>query len=558
MMISTKQDQTVQLEQIAPHILYTDLSQENFCLALQTSLGQHSKEKGNLSLLQDAALGPGTYVLIDSPEKPLLGCLDEHQFLRLKELFDSATGLLWVGFGATASSSNPTTGSVTGFLRSLRSENEGMSYVALDLDGRSQTAQETQLDVIARMFHSRFSNPADSSEFEYASHNGFIEIPRMVEEEMANKIIRPLLTTETELQPLWQKDVHRVLQMRQVGFLDSFYFAAQPHTKLSDDEVEICAKSAGLNFKDVLIASGALPSPLNLGLECAGTIARVGGKVLGLEVGDRVCALGLSTFATHARVSSRYTVKIPQTTDFSVAASIPTVFTTAYYCIYIAGALKPGEVVLIHSATGGLGQACLKMAQHIGARIIATCGSPEKVKFLQTAYGLSQDHILNSRSYRYESQVMRITKGRGVDVLINDQAGDGLREGWACMGMFGRFIDVAKRDSIENASLPMAQFATGVTYLPVPLDLYMEHQQESLAYALQEGTALVFEGKMTPIEPITTFKMSEVEKAFRFMQSGKHIGKIVLNLGDDDQVKVVLLMQSPIVIIVLKLLLGYY
>ena len=79
-MISTKQDQTVQLEQMTPHILYTDLSQENFCLALQTSLGQHSKEKGNLSLLQDAALGPGTYVLIDSPEKPLLRCLDEHDF----------------------------------------------------------------------------------------------------------------------------------------------------------------------------------------------------------------------------------------------------------------------------------------------------------------------------------------------------------------------------------------------------------------------------------------------------------------------------------------------
>lgn len=187
MMISTKQDQAAQLEQIAPHILYRDPSQENFCLALQTSLGQHSKEKGNLPLLQDAALSSETYIVIDSPEKPLLGYLNEHQFLRLQELFDSATGLLWVGFGGTASSSNPTTGSVTGFLRSLRSANEGMSYVVLDLDGRSQTAQDTQLDVIARMFHSRFINPADSSDFEYASHNGFIEIPRMVEDEMANK-----------------------------------------------------------------------------------------------------------------------------------------------------------------------------------------------------------------------------------------------------------------------------------------------------------------------------------------------------------------------------------
>ena len=104
----------------------------------------------------------------------------------------------------------------------------------------------------------------------------------------------------------------------------------------------------------------------------------------------------------------------------------------------------------------------------------------------------------------------------------------------------------------------MAQFTQGVTYLPVPLDLYMDHQQESMAHALQGGTALIFEGKMTPIEPITTFKMSEVEKAFRFMQSGKHIGKIVLNLDDDDQVQLGLLMQCPIVIIVLKLLLGYY
>ena len=545
LMIATKKDQETQMELVAPHMLFVNPAQKDFCLALQASIGQGSNGKvgGSMSLLDEAVLSSGTYVLIDDPEKPLLGCLDEQQFAQLRKLFNSALGLLWVFPGGAEDSSNPTTGSVTGFLRTLRSENGGVPYIVLDLGASSQISQDMRLDVITRIYYQRFNAQAygaDTIDYEYALHDGIIEIPRLVEYEMANNFVRPSLAIKTELQPLWLDDVPRVLKMRQIGFLDSFFLAVQKPSdlRLLEGEVEICVKSAGLNFKDVLIASGTLPAPLNLGLECAGIVTRVSSEALGLRVGDRVCASGNNTFATHVKIPSCYAVKIPDDMDFCSAASLPTVFTTAYYCLYVSARLRSDETVLIHSATGGLGQACLKMAKLIGAKIIATCGSQEKVEFLQNTYGLPRAHILNSRSHRYESDVMRITKGKGVDVLINDQAGDGLREGWACMAMFGRFIDVAKRDSNENARLPMGQFAKGVTYLPVPLDLYMDHQRDIMAHALQQGVALVLEGKVTPIEPITTFKISEVEKAFRLMQSGKHVGKIVLNLDDNDAVQV--------------------
>ena len=543
MMVATKEDQTVQSELIAPNVLYTHPSQKDFCLALQSSMEGRPKKTGDLDCLTDAVFSPGNYILIDSPESLLLGCLDAHQFKQLQKLFDSAEGLLWVSFGGEGKGSNPTTGSVTGFLRSLRSENEGVPYVHLDLGPQSHTPRDTQMNVITRILRLRLDSKAheeDSPDFEYRLYDGIIKIPRLVEDKDANGHVRPMSAERTELQPLRCKGVYRKLDMRQIGLLDSFYFGSQnlSDMEIADDEVEVCVKSAGLNFKDVLIASGTLPAPLNLGIECAGEITRVGSEALGLKVGDRVCAIGSSTLATHVRVSSRCTIKIPQSMDFAVAASIPTVFTTACYCLYVTTRLKFGEVILIHSATGGLGQACLKMAQAIGAKIIATCGSQEKVNFLRDTYGLPRGHILNSRSHRYTTEVMRITEGKGVDVLINDQAGDGLREGWACMARFGRFIDVAKRDSIENANLPMDQFAKGVAYLPVPLDLHMVHQPEAMTHALQKGVALVLGGEVSSIEPITAFKASEIEKAFRFMQSGKHIGKIVLNMETDDQVEV--------------------
>ena len=543
MMVSTKQDQMAPSGPLPLQILYATPSQRGFCTALQTSLDSSFSRSTSISHLSEAVPDASMYIMVDSPENPLLGCLNEKQFLKLQELFESATGMLWVSFGGVSYASNPGTGSAIGFLRSLRSETKGVPYVSLTLDTESCTKKD-QLNTIARILqlssHTQ-ENISIEPDFEYALQDGIISVPRLVEDEMANQNVRPPLTTETERQPLWQKGNSLALQMRQVGLLDSFFFATQNpiNDALEDGEVEICVKSAGLNFKDVLIATGSLPAPLNLGLECAGTIIKVGKpEVGGVRAGDRVCAVVANAFATHVRTPARTVVKIPPSMEFSVAASLPTVFATAYFCIFVAAGLKSGEVILIHSATGGLGQACLKMAQLVGANIIATCGSQEKVDFLRETYGIPQNNILNSRSHRYEAEVMRLTRGKGVDVLINDQAGDGLREGWACMATFGRFVDVAKRDSIENASLPMGQFARGASYLPVPLDLYMDQRQDVMVNALKKGLDLVFEGKITPIEPIKTFKLSDVEKAFRFMQSGKHIGKIVLNMDDDDQVQV--------------------
>ncbi len=138
--------------------------------------------------------------------------------------------------------------------------------------------------------------------------------------------------------------------------------------------------------------------------------------------------------------------KMPEDMSFEAAATLPCVYTTVYYSIFDVARLQRGESILIHAAAGGLGQAAIILAQHIGADIYVTVSSSAKKQFLIDTYGLSEDHVFNSRDLTFAKGVKRMTGGRGVDVVLNSLAGEALRQTWLCVAPFGRFVEVGKRD----------------------------------------------------------------------------------------------------------------
>ena len=124
---------------------------------------------------------------------------------------------------------------------------------------------------------------------------------------------------------------------------------------------------------------------------------------------------------------------------------------------------------------------------------------------------------------------MALTDGKGVDVVINSLAGDALRETWKCIAMFGRFVELGKKDSIQNANLGMAPFERCASFIAVGFDLFGAYKSTVPRKALRQVMDLFARGDLTPVTPITSYSIADVEKAFRFMQSGNHIGKIVIN-----------------------------
>jgi NADPH:quinone reductase-like Zn-dependent oxidoreductase len=231
-------------------------------------------------------------------------------------------------------------------------------------------------------------------------------------------------------------------------------------------------------------------------------------------------------------------VHIPNDMTFETAASLPTQYVTAYLSLYDIARLQPGESVLIHSATGGVGQAAVMLAQRVGAEVFVTVGSDEKRQFVMEHYGIQPDHILFSRDTSFAGKIMEMTEGRGVDVVLNSLAGALLQESFNCLAPFGRFVELGKRDFELNNSLAMEAFTRAVTFSSVDIITLGERKPMQANRILKHVVKLVAAKEIDAVHPVTVYPLSDVEKAFRLMQAGKHMGKIVLSVTPETLVSV--------------------
>ena len=302
-------------------------------------------------------------------------------------------------------------------------------------------------------------------------------------------------------------------------------------------------RAFGLNFRDIMAAMGMLKEvKQEMGVECAGVITRIGGslsKNQDLKVGDRVCALTVhGHFANRVRVPSTSVSRIPDSMSFETAASMVIAFVTAYFSLFWAGRGETGESVLIHAAAGGVGQACIVLAQWRGLEIFATVGSQEKRDFLIDTYGISPDRIFSSRDPSFAGKILAATEEKGVDMIINSLAGQLLSESWNLLAPHGRFVEIGKRDIHENKSLEMEPFRRALSFIHVDVVQLADHKGMVVQQILQQIVRLLEQGIIRNISPITTYPLADVARAFRIMQAGNHIGKLVLVPGHEDMIKV--------------------
>jgi acyl transferase domain-containing protein/NADPH:quinone reductase-like Zn-dependent oxidoreductase/SAM-dependent methyltransferase/aryl carrier-like protein len=295
-------------------------------------------------------------------------------------------------------------------------------------------------------------------------------------------------------------------------------------------EIEVCA--ASLNFRDVMKALGLYPTDggdyMMLGDECAGRIVAVGEGVEGFQAGDEVIAIAPGSLGSHVTTLAAFVMPKPAHLTFEEAATIPVVFLTAHYALHHMARIRAGERVLIHSATGGVGLAALQIAQHVGAEVFATAGSPEKRELLQL---LGAQHVMDSRSLSFADHIMEITGGQGVDIVLNSLAGKAIAKGISCLAAYGRFLELGKRDIYQNSKLGLWGFRKNVSFFAIDLGGLLTEKPTFIKALFSEVSERIVEQTFHPL-PHRVFPVSRIGEAFRHMAQARHIGKIVISMHE--------------------------
>jgi NADPH:quinone reductase-like Zn-dependent oxidoreductase len=293
-------------------------------------------------------------------------------------------------------------------------------------------------------------------------------------------------------------------------------------------------KAGGINFRDVMKTLGMYPgNPRDLtwlGDDFAGTVLSVGANVQNFKPGDAVLGMALYAFRSHLNVHHRAVFKMPAGMTFEEAASLPTAFLTAYYAIVHLAQMRAGEKILIHAGTGGVGQAAIQVAKDIGLEIYATAGSPEKRAFLKEQ-GI--EHVFDSRSLDFAEDILRVTNGRGVDAVLNSLAGDFIPKNFSVLAPFGRYLEIGKIDVYNNSKIGLEALRNNISVHIIDLAQLMEHRPYEFAAMLDILRDKFEKGIYSPI-PVRVFPVTEAVQAFRYMASGKHIGKNILSFDVDD------------------------
>jgi epothilone polyketide synthase D len=320
------------------------------------------------------------------------------------------------------------------------------------------------------------------------------------------------------------------LETDEPGRLDRLVLRAAERRPPGPGEVEIAVSAAGLNFRDVLMAMGLYPEPIPLGGECAGRIVALGAGVQGLEVGQEVVAFAEHSFGAYTTGPAAYVHPLPSGLSLQQGAAIPTVYLTAWLALYDVAHLQRGERILIHSAAGGTGLAAVQLAQRVGAEVYATAGSDEKRNFLR---GLGVERVMDSRSLSFGKRIIAATRGAGVDVVLNSLPGKAIGVGLSCLGSDGRFLELGKRDIYEGGSLDLKAFRRRITYSAIDLAGLALERPARFSKLFQDVMAAFDEGRLEA-PPVGSTPVARVEDAFRTMAQGKHIGKLVVALGDPE------------------------
>lgn len=467
---------------------------------------------------------------------PYLATLSDMDFQVLQKLIYDAYNILWVTWSSFThnSAADPHYSIAVGLLRSVSSEDSNKHIVLLAIESCApRRGPDFVLDVLQSCF---LSVPA-SCETDFVVRDEHLEIGRLVEEVELNIERTARIIPQMRNEP-WQPGVRLALALGTPGILDTLQFIEDSATAdLDPNEVEIEAAAWPVSFRDIFIALGRLGKE-GLGFECAGNVTRVGANCPDFQPGNRVLMIVEGCMRSHPRAPAHAVFKIPNTVSFNDAVSAINPGMTAYHALVNIARLQAGDKILIHAAAGSTGQMAVGIAKSLGAEVFATIGSNDKKQLLIQKFCIPENHIFYSRNTDFPRGVLRVTKGYGVDVVLNSLSGKSLYASWDCIAPYGRFVEIGKADIRANSGLPMGRFAKNVSFAAIDLHHIVNTNSRLTRQLAEKILELVVQGDVSAPAPLHVYCVSDVEKAFRYMQSGRNTGRIIVTLSHTDVVPV--------------------
>ncbi|WAC93230.1 type I polyketide synthase [Mycobacterium sp. Aquia_213] len=315
-----------------------------------------------------------------------------------------------------------------------------------------------------------------------------------------------------------------VLAPNERGAIDNLRLTEAEVPAPDEGYVQVRVEAAGLNFRDVLNVLGLYPGdPGPIGGDFAGTVTQLGSGVTGLEIGQRVYGFMQGAFASRFNVPAQLLAPIPAGVSAVAAATIPAAALTVRLAFDWAQ-VQPGDRVLIHAASGGVGLAAIQMAQQCGATVFATASTYKRA----TLRKLGVKYVYDSRTTDFADQILADTDGAGVDVVLNSLTNEGFLEATVrATAQNGRFAEIAKRDIWTPEQ--MAEVRPDIAYEIVALDTVTFQEPERIRGLLTEVSEGLGKGEWVPL-PAEIYPLTEARAAFRRMQQARHIGKIVVQI----------------------------
>ena len=329
------------------------------------------------------------------------------------------------------------------------------------------------------------------------------------------------------------------MRIRTPGDLQTLELVAQDREVPGAGEIEVAVTVSSINFADALNAMGLFPAldgelP-ELGMDFAGIVTAVGDGVDDHRIGDHVVGFSRhGCWGTYVTCDARLAVACPPGLSDQQAVAAATAAATAWYGLHEQARICAGDRVLIHSATGGVGQAAIAVARAAGAEIFATAGSEERRELLR---GMGIEHIYDSRSIDFAEQIRRDTDGYGVDIVLNSLTGTAQRAGLELLATGGRFVEIGKRDVYGNTRIGLFPFRRNLTFYYVDLALMSVSHPQRTGELLRTVLQLAADGTLPPPEH-TTYPLADAANAIRVMTAAQHTGKLLLEIPHSGRAEV--------------------
>jgi NADPH:quinone reductase-like Zn-dependent oxidoreductase len=338
---------------------------------------------------------------------------------------------------------------------------------------------------------------------------------------------------------------HRVL-LERPGGIEELRIVSADVPAPAPDEVQISVRSFSLNFADLLCLRGLYPGmppyPFTPGVEASGVVVRVGNDVKAFRKGDEVIATIAETMggqATLITCKQKDVFLKPAFLSFEEASALPAVAMTAIDTLHKAG-LKKGERILIQTATGGTGLMLVQLALHYGAEVYATAGSQHKLDYLRQ---LGVQHVINYRERDFQQELMRMTGGQGVHVVVNTLSGDAMQKGMRCLAPGGRYVELAMMALKSARNVDLSIFNNNQAFYSVDVRKLGMLDHALITSYRKEMLALVEKGVLRPTI-CKQFSLESLSAAYAFLDQRENIGKVVVSIpvahqylaGPDNQV----------------------